>query len=312
MDGSIEKNPGIKDISPAIPEQKSIQLHPRRFLKLLLLLPSVALVLTFSYYPALRSIVGSFTTWNGFNPPTFSGFSNFVQYIQSGTFGVELRNIAFLVIGGVITSVVFPFIGAQLVLSLPDGKWQRTVKYLFVVPMVIPQVVLIDVWANLLNPNSGLVDAVLNVFGVPPVQWFSGTHTALISILLIGFPWISNLSFLIFLAGLQGIGHDIREAAEMDGCSGLRRILRIDVPLILAQVQFVVVISGIAIVQNFIPILLLTQGGPGNATMVPGLDMYDSAFQNNQLGYGMAIGTLLFIAMLMVTGAVLRVLRPRT
>ena len=98
----------------------------------------------------------------------------------------------------------------------------------------------------------------------------------------------------------------------MDNCTGIRRVVRIDFPLIMAQVQFVIVISGIGIVQNFIPILLLTQGGPGNATVVPGLDMYQSAFQNSQLGYGMGIGTLLFIAMLIVTSVVLRLSRPRT
>lgn len=299
-------------IAASVPRAKRRSAPPSASLKLLLLLPSVALVVMFSYYPAIRSIVGSLTAWNGFNPPSFVGFSNFGQYIQSGTFGTEMRNIGLLVVGGVFTTVVFPFTGAQLVLTLPEGRLQALAKYLFVIPLVIPQVVLIDIWANLLNPNTGLVDAMLGVFHIPPVQWFSGTHTALISILLIGFPWISHLVFLIFLAGLQGIGHDIRDAASIDGSRGLHRIVRIDIPLILAQVQFVVVIAGIGIVQNFIPILLLTRGGPGNATMVPGLDMYNSAFQNNELGYGMAIGTLLFVGMLIVTGVVLRVLRPRT
>ena len=74
----------------------------------------------------------------------------------------------------------------------------------------------------------------------------------------------------------------------------------------------VVILAGVYSVQNFIPILLLTNGGPGNATMVPGLDMYQSAFQNSQYGYGMAIGTVLFVAMLIFTIVVMRTLRPRT
>jgi ABC-type sugar transport system permease subunit len=74
----------------------------------------------------------------------------------------------------------------------------------------------------------------------------------------------------------------------------------------------VVILSGIFAVQNFVPILLLTNGGPGTATLVPGLDMYQSAFANDQYGYGMAIGTLLFVALLIFTLVVMRALRPRT
>jgi len=82
--------------------------------------------------------------------------------------------------------------------------------------------------------------------------------------------------------------------------------------LLLPQFRIVVILSGIFAVQNFVPILLLTNGGPGTATLVPGLDMYQSAFQNDQYGYGMAIGTVLFVAMLIFTLAVMRALRPRT
>ena len=86
----------------------------------------------------------------------------------------------------------------------------------------------------------------------------------------------------------------------------------IDIPLLMPQFRIVMILSGIFAVQNFIPILLLTNGGPGTATLVPGLDMYQSAFQNDQYGYGMAIGTLLFAAMLVFTLVAMRALVPRT
>jgi ABC-type sugar transport system permease subunit len=130
--------------------------------------------------------------------------------------------------------------------------------------------------------------------------------------LLVGFPWISNLGFLIFLGGLQNLPRDVLDAGRLDGLSAVRRVFAIDIPLLMPQFRIVVILSGIFAVQNFVPILLLTNGGPGTATMVPGLDMYQSAFQNDQYGYGMAIGTLLFAAMLIFTLAVMRALRPRT
>ncbi|MHB1629748.1 MAG: carbohydrate ABC transporter permease [Bacilli bacterium] len=281
-------------------------------LRLALLLPSLCAILLFSYYPAVRSIIGSFTSWNGFTSPQFIGVQNFINYVESYSFGSEIKNIAILVVGGVSISLLFPFLGASLTLSLPWRWSQSTLKYLLVVPMVIPQVILINIWVYMLNPNNGVVDAFLGLFHAPAVQWYNNPSTALFSILLIGFPWVSSLGYLIFLAGLQSISTEVKDAALMDGSSGFHRIIHVDVPLIMPQIQFVVVLSGISIVQNFIPILLVTNGGPGNATMVPGLDMYQQAFQNAQLGYGMAIGTILFIGMMIVTGVALRLLRSRT
>jgi len=277
-----------------------------------LLLPSLAAILLFSYYPAVRSIIGSFTSWNGFSAPQFVGVQNFINYVQSYVFPSEIKNIAILVSGGVVISLLFPFLGALLTLSLPGRIVQGAMKYLLVIPMVIPQVILINIWVYMLNPNDGIVDAFLGLFHISAIQWYSNPNTALFSILLIGFPWVSSLGYLIFLAGLQGISEEVRDAAMIDGSSGLHRIVHVVLPLLMPQIQFVVVLSGISIVQNIVPILLITNGGPGNATMIPGIDMYQQAFENAQLGYGMAIGTILFFAMFVVTGIALRLLRSRT
>jgi len=181
-----------------------------------------------------------------------------------------------------------------------------------VLPIVLPPLILIEVWAYLLQPQYGLVDRILGAAHLPQPTWLSDPHLALVGILLIGFPWISNLGFLIFLGGLQNLPKEILDASRIDGVSALRRVFAVDIPLLLPQFRIVVVLSGIYAVQNFVPILLLTNGGPGTATLVPGLDMYQSAFQNDQYGYGMAIGTLLFVAMLIFTLFAMRALRPRT
>jgi ABC-type sugar transport system permease subunit len=177
---------------------------------------------------------------------------------------------------------------------------------------VLPPLVLIEVWAYLLQPGSGLIDKVFGAVGLSQPGWLSDPRLALVSILLIGFPWISNLGFLIFLGGLQNLPRDVVDASRLDGLGALRRVFAIDIPLLLPQFRIVVILSGIYAVQNFIPILLLTNGGPGTATLVPGLDMYQSAFSNDQYGYGMAIGTLLFVVMLVFTLAAMRLLRSRT
>ena len=275
-----------------------------------LLLPSLLLIGIFSYYPAVRSLIGGFYQWNGFSPPAYAGVSQFKQYLQSPNFGTEVKNIAVLTGGGILISLVSQFTAAEIVTRMPT-RAAAIAKYVLVLPIVLPPLVLIEVWAYLLQPGSGLIDHILGAVGLPQPSWLSDSHLALVSILLVGFPWISNLGFLIFLGGLQNLPKDVLDAARLDGVGAIRRVFTIDIPLLMPQFRIVVILSGINAVQNFVPILLLTNGGPGTATLVPGLDMYQSAFQNDQYGYGMAIGTLLFVAMLIFTLVVMRALRPR-
>jgi raffinose/stachyose/melibiose transport system permease protein len=276
-----------------------------------MLLPSLLLIGLFSYYPAVRSLIGGFYQWNGFTPPTYDGITQFKQYVQSPTFGTEAKNLAILVGGAILITLVSQFTAAEVVTHMPP-RAGTVAKYLLVLPIVLPPLILIEVWAYLLQPQYGLIDVFLGAVGLPQPTWLTDPHLALVSILLIGFPWISNLGFLIFLGGLQNLPKDVLDASTIDGVGTLKRVFTIDIPLLLPQFRIVVILSGIYAVQNFIPILLLTNGGPGTATLVPGLDMYQSAFQNDQYGYGMAIGTLLFVVMLAFTLIALRLLRPRT
>jgi ABC-type sugar transport system permease subunit len=276
-----------------------------------LLLPSLLLIGVFSYYPAVRSLIGGFYQWNGFSPPTYAGVSQFKQYVQSPTFSTEAKNLGILVGGSVLITLVSQFTAAEIVSHLPR-RAASVAKYLLVLPIVLPPLVLIEVWAYLFQPTSGLIDKVFGAVGLPQSTWLADPHVALLSILLVGFPWISNLGFLIFLGGLQNLPRDVLDAGRLDGMSAWRRVFAVDIPLLMPQFRIVVILSGIFAVQNFIPILLLTNGGPGTATLVPGLDMYQSAFSNDQYGYGMAIGTLLFVVMLVFTLVAMRLLRSRT
>jgi len=284
---------------------------PSRSVMAALLLPSMLLIGTFSYYPAVRSLIGGFYQWNGFSPPTFTGTSQFKEYVQSPNFGMELRNVAILTGGSILITLVSQFTAAEVVTHMPK-RAGTIARYVLVLPIVLPPLVLIEVWDYLLQPSSGLIDRVLGAVGLPQPTWLSDPHLALVGILLIGFPWISNLGFLIFLGGLQNLPREVLDASQLDGVGPIRRVFSIDMPLLLPQFRTVVILSGIYAVQNFVPILLLTNGGPGTATLVPGLDMYQSAFQNDQYGYGMAIGTLLFVVMLAFTITAMRTLRSRT
>src|ERR1700757_3634506 len=198
----------------------SLRSLPYRSVLVVLLLPSLVLIGVFSYYPAVRSLIGGFYQWNGFSPPVYAGVSQFRQYLQSPTFGTEAKNLAILVGGSILITLVSQFTAAEVVVHLP-ARASQVAKYLLVLPIVLPPLVLIEVWAYLMQPGSGLIDKIFGAVGLPQPGWLSDPHLALVSILLIGFPWISNLGFLIFLGGLQNLPKDIVDASRLDGLRGV-------------------------------------------------------------------------------------------
>src|SRR5581483_3965844 len=216
--------------------------HHYRPVLAVLLLPSLLLIGVFSYYPAIRSLIGGFYSWNGFSAPAYAGISQFRQYIQAPAFGTEARNIAILVGGSIGISLVSQFTAAEIVTRMPR-RAAAIAKYVLVLPIVLPPLVLIEVWAYLLQPGSGLVDRISGAVGLPQPTWFSDPHLALVGILLVGFPWISNLGFLIFLGGLQNLPREVLDASRIDGAGALRRVFAIDIPLLLPQFRIVVILS---------------------------------------------------------------------
>ena len=103
-----------------------------------LLLPSLLLVGVFSYYPAIRSLIGGFYQWNGFSPPAYAGISQFRQYIQAPAFGTEARNIAILTGGSIAISLVAQFTAAEIVMHMPR-RAGTVAKYVLVLPIVLPR-----------------------------------------------------------------------------------------------------------------------------------------------------------------------------
>ena len=116
--------------------------------------------------------------------------------------------------GSILITLVSQFTAAEIVTHLPRSDRGALAKYVLVLPIVFPPLVLIEVWDYLLEPGTGLIDRAAADVGLPQPAWLSDPHTALIGILLIGFPWISNLGFLIFLGGLQNLPKDMIDAAQ--------------------------------------------------------------------------------------------------
>ena len=276
----------------------------------LALTPTFAFLLVFKYYPMLAAIYYSFTDWDGLSAQ-FIGVQNYVEMISDPVFQQAVHNMGFLAMFRLIVHLLMPLLAAELIFNLRNTRAGYFWRLLFVVPLVVPGIVVLLIWGFIYTPQLGLLNQLLRGIGAGALaqSWLGDPAIALPALAFVGFPWVGGIALLIFLAGLQNIPEEAIEAARLDGASGLRRVWALDVPLIVGQIKVIAVLTLIENVRGFGDVLILTSGGPGYATMVPAMYMYQSAFSFGRMGYSCAIGAFLFVLILAVTWANLRFIR---
>ena len=265
------------------------------------LLPTFVLLAMFNYWPALSALYHSFFQWNGANFKEWYGLQNFIQIFRDAVMRTAFKNM-FIISGfGLVISITFPLGAAALIFHLKDLKFAYFYRVMYVVPMVVPGMVTLMIWRFIYNPQVGLLNALLRVLNLPTRIWLGDFQYALYALIFIGFPWVAGTSMLIYLAGLQGIESSLLDAAAIDGASGLKRFWYLELPLVASQIKLIVILTLIGAIQGFQGPLVMTGGGPGTTTMVPGLWLYRNAMSYNKMGYACAIGTFLFIVTMGLT-----------
>lgn len=228
-----------------------------------------------------------------------------------------------LVIAGIF-KMIPSIVTAVMIHRLSSERWQYYYRVIFVLPMIIPGMVHLLIWKFFYNPSEGLLNKFLNatygmtilekmneVFGweiAGLVQegnpgWLSEPKLIIPSLILWGFPWVGIIGVLIYLTGLQAIGTEVYEAADIDGINWFQKFLYIEFPLIMTQVRISLVLLIIGTMQTygFILILFGDSGGPDGVAMTPGLYMFRNAFVQARAGYACAIGLILFAFILILT-----------
>ena len=277
------------------------------------LVPTLAAIVIFQYYPAASAIYHSFTLWDGVDAAKFTGFAQFQAFFADPEFGAAVANIVKLTLFWMLMAVTVPLVVARLILSVRSPSQQFALRLLFILPFVVPQVVLILLW-QFIYAGDGVLNQLLGSVHLSnwEADWLGNPQTALYAIMFMGFPYVDGFGLLIYTAGLQAIPSEIKEASAVDGAGAFRTFFQIEVPQIVGQLRLMWVLAIINGVQNFTQVLILTKGGPGYATTVPGLVMYEEAFINQNMGKACAIGTMLFAVILGLTIFNLRVIRSRT
>lgn len=262
-----------------------------------LLVPSVFLLAVFTYVPVIWAFTKSLYAFEIGASARFVGLRNYIEFLTRDPVTYpSLLNMLFLTTFAVCVRLTVPLIVAKLIHSLRFERPRYFFRIVFLLPVVVPGVAVQLIWAGMIYSDRGLLNEMLRAVGLEhfAMGWLSNPNTALIAVACVGFPFVGALEVLIYYAGLSSIPESVNEAAKLEGCVGLQKFFRIDIPMVMSQLKLILVLTIIGGVQGYEGLLIMTRGGPGFKTTVPGLWMYFNAFSFQRMGYACAIGVCLF------------------
>lgn len=268
----------------------------------LFLLPGLLLLFTFFYYPAVAAVFYSFYDWDG-SHKIFIGLENFRQMLVDPILRDSFRNLLVILLLGIPISIVVPLVVAEMIFSLKSQAWRNFFQIAFLITGLAPLIVVLLIWQFIYDPYFGPINSLLASLGFDKMDflWLADPNWALYCLLLIGFPWIAGTSVLIYVSGLNTIPDSILDYSRLEGLNVWQRFWAIDVHYVMGQTRLLLITGVIGMMQAFGMQLILTRGGPGTATFVPGYHMYVNAFSYDQLGYASAIGLLIAVIILAFT-----------
>lgn len=249
--------------------------------------------------PIFASLYFSFTRYAIVGAPKWLGLRNYVRaFTQDRLFWKSLWNTFYYVGIGVPLRVIFAFLLAVLLNA--DIKGRLFYRVAYYMPSIIPGVASAVLWIILLNPKLGLVNLVLGLVGVGPINWLGNPMWSKPAMILMSL-WGVGGSMVIYLAGLQAIPHELYEAAQIDGASQWNRFWRVTVPLMTPTIFFNLVTQIIASFQVFGSAYIMTGGGPLNSTRFYMLHLFEYAFSSFKMGYASALAWILLVIILVFT-----------
>jgi len=276
----------------------------------LFLAPALVTLLLVTTLPLLFLFAVSLTPWNLAKPGSFrlDGFVNYAALVQDGRFWHSIVVQAKL---SAMTVSVQLLVGLGIALLLNARlAFEELARALFIIPMVLPPVVVAIVWKVLFTPDISLINWGLGLLGLPEPAWLGDPSLALWSIAIADIWEWYPFSFLILLSALQTLPQDPLEAARIDGASYLQALRHIVLPLLKPAILVVVLFRLIESTKAFPLIFIMTGGGPGIVTEPTNYYAYAQSFDYGFVGYASAISTFLLFLVLALTVVMVRFGRP--
>ena len=254
--------------------------------------PFIVGFLGFVAYPMLYSVWLSFHKWDLLSPPRFAGFANFVRLFQDPVANTSLYNSAYYTIFAVPIQLVISF---ALAMALRTKiKFRDVYRAGFYMPIIVPLVASAVVWQRVFHPEFGIMNEALGWFGISPKQWLFDPALAKPAFIFMSF-WMIGRQMVIFIAGLGNIPPSLLEAASIDGAGPLDKLRFVIIPLMTPLIFYNMVMAIINSFQTFIPSMIITDGGPENATLFVVLNIYRQGFNYFNMGYASALAWEAFV-----------------
>ena len=244
----------------------------------LLLLPALVLLVAFTHWPALITLIDSFyATQHGSQAAPFVGVDNYVGLFNDPVFRQALRNNLWYALVTIPVSIVLALAMALAVNEALPGR--ALLRMAYFLPTMLPMIAVANIWMFFYTPDYGLFDRIISLFGGGRHNWLGDTSTALPAMIAVA-VWKEAGFFMIFyLAALQTMPTDLREAAVLEGSSRWNYMRRVTLPLLMPTTLFVLVNAVINAFRVIDHVIVMTRGGPDNATTLLLFYVYETGFR---------------------------------
>ncbi len=260
--------------------------------------PTIAYFLVFKYGPMLWAMGLSFTSYDMMKPPRWVGLENYASIVRDPIFRAALLNTLVYIAGSTVF-ITLMALGLALAINT-RGQGRRVCMSGMFLTNIMPILAVCLVWRFLFHPH-GLVNQLLRPLGFGRIDWLTDSTLAMPAIILVTVWRFAPYFMVVFLAGLLAIPPEYYEAAEIDGADVLRRFRHLTLPLLMPVTFFVVVVAALLSARIFLMPYIITGGGPGNATRVLSMLIYETGFSYMKMGRAAAISVVLFAIVMVLT-----------
>jgi sn-glycerol 3-phosphate transport system permease protein len=266
----------------------------------LLIIPTLFFVVVFTLLPLLHVTYSSLFAENqAVQIPKYIGFNNYIQLFTDSSFQSVFLNTVIYV---VVTVPLSAFLALILALLLNRKFYaQGFYRLAFFYPTVLPMVSAATIWLFMYTPDYGLLNVFIEFFHIPSQNWLGDPKLALIALMILGIWKQTGYYMIFFLAGLQGLPHDIFESAKLDGANILQSTYYITLPLLMGTTLFVTTIAMINAFETVDQIYIMTGGGPINSTSMLLFNLWQTLFTYLDVGKASAMSVILIVALLIFT-----------
>ena len=282
-----------------------------RLASYLFLAPSLIIIAIFVLGPAVAALYLSFTEYNIIQPPQWIGAGNYFDLIGDDTFIRSLRNTAqyaFIYVPGKIILGLFLAVLLQQAYVRAKGVFLTA----FYIPVITSMTAAAFIWLFLYRPGDGILNTILKALSFPPQTFIYGTGTVIASIAAVTIWKDFGLTVVLFVAGLQGIDKQLYDAASIDGASGWQTFWRITLPLLRPVFLLVLITTVVDSFNVFTAIIIMTDGGPAEASTTIVHQIYNNAFVFLKMGKAAAMSMVLLVLVTVLSVPAFMRLRQQT